>query len=224
MAPGLRQMQRDIFAQGEGAAWLARNQSLLGKRDPVMDALAHWRIDPKSVLDVGCANGWRVERLIDRYKCKAFGIDPAVPEPPISRLEEPSFKHLRHGHAGALYHYSNGQFDLVIYGFCLYLCDPSDYPAIVKEGDRVLADGGHIVIHDFAVLDDEIPWRTPYKHKDGVYSHHFPFEALWLASPQYKKNAFLIPAGWHEFHDHVVCLRKDVSTAFEERSTHSCGG
>ena len=205
-------MQRDVFAQGEGAAWLVRNQSLLGKRDPVMDALAHWRIEPKSALDVGCANGWRVERLIDRYHCKVNGIDPAIPE-----FEASKFFNLRPGHAGALYHYSNGEFDLVIYGFCLYLCDPEDYPSIVKEGDRVLADGGHILIHDFAMTDNEVPWRTPYKHKEGIFSHHVQFSRLWTAFPQYTEVHAMAPNGWGEFDDRVVLLRKNLKDAFVDK-------
>jgi len=207
-------MQRDAFVEGEGQMWLSRNLHDLGKRDPVMEAMEQWRIAPQSILEVGCSNGWRVERLIDRYRCKVKGIDPAVPKLPHPTV----FTNLHHGHAGALFHYSNSEFDTVIYGFCLYLCDPSDYPSIVKEGDRVLADGGHLIIHDFAVPDDETPWRTPYKHKEGIYSHHFTFEDLWLAFPQYKIFDEMIADGWRDFHDRVVCLRKDVSTAFEERS------
>ena len=172
-----------------------------------MDELVRLRIEPKSVLEVGCANGWRVERLIERYNCKAKGIDPALPE-----FKRPSLNNLRHGHAAALYHYPSVHFDLVIYGFCLYLCDPQDYPAIVNEGDRVLADGGYLVIHDFDMEKGEAPWRTPYKHKEGIFSYHVNFAALWMALPQYREM------NWTKIgYESVTVLRKDLAGAFGER-------
>jgi ubiquinone/menaquinone biosynthesis C-methylase UbiE len=199
-------LQREAFADGEGAAWLSRNQADLGKHDPVMEWMERWQLAPTSILEIGCSNGWRVMNLIDRYHCKVKGIDPVVPK----LSEESGFNNLRHGHAAALYHYGIAEFDLVIYAFCLYLCDPQDYTAIVKEGDRVLADGGHIIIHDFFTMEHEA-WRTPYKHREGIFSHHFPFERLWTANPLYKEIDRTAKLS-HD--DHVVVLRKSYAEAF----------
>jgi ubiquinone/menaquinone biosynthesis C-methylase UbiE len=201
-------LQRDIFADGEGAEWLNRNMHDLGKRDPVMDAMEVWKLQPQSILEVGCSNGWRVMRLIERYGCKVKGIDPAVPKMP----DGSQLNNLRPGHAAALFHYGVAEFDTLIYGFCLYLCDPSDYTAIVKEGDRVLAEGGHIIIHDFDV-EDERPWRTPYKHKDGLFSYHVNFAALWTAFPQYTEIGDSPVRGVES----VRILRKNTATAFVDR-------
>jgi len=204
-------MQRDTFVEGEGQAWLSRNLHDLGKRDPVMEAMERWNLAPQSILEIGCSNGWRVERLIERYNCKVKGIDPVVP-----RMPHPTtFTNLHHGHAAALFHYGNAEFDTVIYGFCLYLCDPQDYPSIVKECDRVLADGGDIIIHDFVVTNIGDPWRTPYKHKDGVFSHHVQFQRLWTGFPQYTQVAWSTPD--KEFGDYVVLLHKDLNGAFIDK-------
>lgn len=201
-------LQREVFALGEGAAWLNRNMHDIGRADPVMDAMGVWQLAPQSILEIGCANGWRVQRLIERYGCKVKGIDPAVPKLP----EGTNFHNLRHGHAAALFHYNVAEFDLVIYAFCLYLCDPSEYTAIVKEGDRVLSDGGHIIIHDFTTTPHEKPWRTPYKHKEGLFSYHVNFAALWTAFPQYK-HLGAVEAGYES----VTILRKNTADAFVDR-------
>ncbi|MGB6911936.1 MAG: hypothetical protein WBE42_04170 [Pseudolabrys sp.] len=39
--------------------------------------------------------------------------------------------------------------DLLIYGWCLYLCDREDLFKIVTEGDRILKDSGYLVVYDF---------------------------------------------------------------------------
>jgi len=67
----------------------------------------------------------------------------------------------------------------------LYLCDPEDYFEIAFEGNRVLKDEGYLIIHDFDVIDERSR-RVPYKHKEGIFSHHVAFENLWAGHPWYQ--------------------------------------
>lgn len=190
--------QSDIFLSGEGAAWAARNVDCMGKDDPVTPALVDAGIRPRRVLEVGCGNGWRLVKLFEMFECAVFGIDPGA--------EKGSW--IGRGQAADLGWWDDGFFDLVIFGFCLYLVDPQDYFKAVSEADRVLADGGHLVIHDFP--KPERPWRTPYKHREGVFSHHVHFPDLWLSHPAYKVISEN-PDG------SVTMLHKNLRTAFEER-------
>ncbi len=32
---------------------------------------------PKSILQIGCANGWRLKRFMDKYGAEVCGIDPS---------------------------------------------------------------------------------------------------------------------------------------------------
>ncbi len=162
--------QSDVFMQGEGAAWLRRNAEKINpKDDPVLEAMDSYPIFPKHVLEVGCANGWRLKEINQKYKCSVDGIDPGT-------------TYFKKGTADNLAHWPRNCFDLVIYGFCLYLCDPEDYLMIAREGDRVLQDDGLIIVYDFCT---EYPYKVPYKHKPGLYSHHYDFAMLWLAHPAY---------------------------------------
>jgi ubiquinone/menaquinone biosynthesis C-methylase UbiE len=173
--------QSEAFYQGEGDAWLKRNiHKLPPSRDPVQEAIKELNIKPESVLEIGCANGWRLEQLAEKYKCLCWGVDPALgfpygPHGPRHRFTRTTADHLSP-------YFKENQFDMVIYGFCLYLCDPEDYFRIAMEGDRVLENGGHLIIHDFYSLP---PKRVPYIHKDGLYSHKMDFRQIWAWHPNY---------------------------------------
>src|SRR6267154_2712557 len=131
--------QADIFAESEGDAWLDRNRALIG-RDPVSEAIDHLGLKPQRVLEIGCANGWRLAALRGKFDCEVHGVEPsmqgcieaAVRGVTVWRITAESLP------AG------NETYDLVIYGFVLYLCDPVDLFSIVKESDRVLKDKGYV--------------------------------------------------------------------------------
>ena len=170
--------QANIFLESEGDAWYARNKDKLGQRDLVSRLIEANKIVPTNVLEIGCANGWRLAKLRERYQCRVYGIEPSalacgdaellnVPVEQTTAIDLPPVMHA---------------FDLIIYGFCLYMTDPQDWFAIVCDADRVLANGGHIVIHDF---ESSSPWARPYGHREGLLSYHVDFAKMWLANPLY---------------------------------------
>lgn len=163
--------------EGEGRAWLERNQAKLPPiHDPVMLAIKSIGIRPTRVLEIGCADGWRVSEIARQYGSEVDGLDPSV-----SKNGFHNGVYLHRGTAEKL-PYSDNAFDLVIYGFCLYLCDPEDYFKIMAECDRVLSDNGIIIVYDFY---SEAPHSRIYEHKEGVYSHKMDFSKLWLGHPGY---------------------------------------
>lgn len=176
--------QADIFLEGgEGDRWLDRNRDQLGHKDPVADIIGQLQITPKRVLEVGCANGWRLAALRAMYNCEVFGVEPSMK----ACIEAADKKvPVWQTTASTLLEFG-AKFDLIIYGFCLYLTDPSDWLQIAAEGDRALAPGGHIVIHDFG--DRGKPFARPYEHCDGVFSYHVDFANLWLSHPMYGRRA-----------------------------------
>jgi len=175
--------QSDIFAESEGDNWLERNRALVG-RDPVGEAIDHLGLKPQRVLEIGCANGWRLAALRGKFDCEVHGVEPsmqgcieaATRGVPVWRITAESLP------AG------DEAFDVVIYGFCLYLTDPIDWLKIAAEGDRVLKNGGHLIIHDFA---EPALVRTSfarrYSHRDDLLAYHMRFSGLWLSHPWYKR-------------------------------------
>lgn len=198
-------VQTQAFIEGEGRAWLERNRlKLMPEGDPVLDMIEVTGLKPQQVLEIGCANGWRLRAIIRRHGATCRGIDPAVDSDGII---------LNKGTADNLWRFTNGEFDLVIYGFCLYLCDPEDYFKIAMEGNRVLADGGFILIWDFY---SPIAYKNPYSHKPGIFSHKMDFSKMWAWNPAYRLvNSSIV--GEDDDCTAVFLLKKETNRAFPEQ-------
>jgi SAM-dependent methyltransferase len=169
--------QSQVFRASEADAWLDRNVTKLPPpNDPVMDALVIADRKVARVLEVGCSNGWRLDAIHKKYRNTCFGIDPVIRDT-VRR----NGVTLMCGTADEL-NFDAGYFSVVIFGFCLYLCDPEDYFRIVMESDRVLKDGGHIILYDFVSND---PHCRAYKHHEGIFSYKLDWPQLWLGHPAY---------------------------------------
>lgn len=201
--------QAQAFLDGEGKAWLDRNKDKLPiKEDPVLAALRQLRLKPRRILEVGCADGWRLKALLLRYGCKCYGIDPSV------TLYQSIGDNISLGCGSAdNICYKDGTIDLLIYGFCLYLCDPGDYFKIATEGDRVLANGGYLVVYDFW---SPSAYKKPYRHKKGVFTHKMDFAKLWSWNPAYSIQTVLMMGDGDEC-TAVQILRKNLNTAFRPK-------
>jgi|SRR5882724_9378496 len=172
--------QAEVFAESEGDNWLERNRGRPG-RDPVGEAIDHLGLKPQRVLEIGCANGWRLAALRGKYGCEVNGVEPsmqgcieaATRRVPVWRITAENLPA------------ADDAFDLVIYGFCLYLTDPIDWLKIAAEGDRVLKNGGYLIIHDFA--EPARPFARRYSHRDDLLAYHMRFSGLWLSHPGYEQ-------------------------------------
>jgi SAM-dependent methyltransferase len=179
----IERSQKEVFLGGEGDAWYGRNLRHLLEPGPdiVLTTLEEIRIAPKSVLEIGCANGYRVAQICERFGAVGSGIEPSGKAVADGRGRFPSLT-LEIGTADAL-PFADGQFDLVVFGFCLYLVDPRLHLRCVAEADRVLAEGGVLVIYDFI---EPVPYYNEYAHRPGIRSHKMEFSRFFLASPAYK--------------------------------------
>jgi ubiquinone/menaquinone biosynthesis C-methylase UbiE len=170
-------IQKQAFLQSEGDRWYERNIDALKSKDgdPVLSTIVKLRLNPKSILEIGCANGWRLKHLTDGG-AECFGIDPS--EKAIREANNPN---LKIGTADNL-PFPDNSFDLVIFGFCLYLVDPSLHFRCVAEADRVLSDGGTLIIFDF---QSKTPYFNDYTHLTGMRSYKMEHSDYFLASPAY---------------------------------------
>ena len=215
--------QKEAYTDLLGDEWYEANKTDFGKKpDPVQAIIESSGIRPKTIVEVGCANGWRLRRLWEKYGCEIAGI-------------EPSAKAVKEGNEtwanGALFEgtadklpFRDGSVDLLIYAYCLVWCDPSDLFKIVAEGHRVLANGGGLVIWD---RQDVWPVRYPCavlgsKQDAGngpltytTYFYVMDHTKLWLAHPSYKKigDLFERKNGHAEI---TTMLRRDDKTGWVE--------
>lgn len=196
--------QSQVFLQGEGKQWYSRNKDkITPDDDPVLKIIEKSGIAPKNVLEIGCSNGWRLVELHRRYRCSVTGVDP-MPSQDADFIVQ--------GTADDLHLCFDEDYDLVIYGFCLYLCDREDLFRIVAEGDRVLKDEGHLIVYDFI---SHSPHYRPYSHKEGVKSFKMHHANLWLGNPAYRSVMSEI-RDWNEIDKatSAVLMKKDLGAAW----------
>lgn len=180
-------MQKVIFLNDEGDAWFERNHQAIQDREfsreePVISAsikalplIAHSK--PR-LLEVGCGEGKRLAWMHQHLGVECHGIEPSAK----AVAEAKTIGVLaQQGTADAL-PYESGMFDILVFGFCLYLCDREDLFRIAQEADRVLRPDGWIVIQDFFSL---APIQRQYHHKPGIFSHKMDHRRLFDWHPAY---------------------------------------
>ena len=181
--------QKDIFLAGEGNAWLTRNANALSKQslpdsDPLLVELLNLKeqLAPVQgggrVLEVGCGSGVRLAWLQQNMGLECHGIDPS--EIAVSQANSTNI-HAQIGTADQL-PFADKSFDIVIFGFCLYLCDRDDLFKIAAEADRVLKNRGWLLIKDFY---SPTALAKAYHHKAGVYSYKMDYKTLFTWNPDY---------------------------------------
>ena len=185
--------QSDMFLEGEGDNYFRRNKPTLdsvvtayGNETSEVDwlcrALTPFQEQIHSVLEIGCANGAKLERMCSALGAKGAGIDPsalAVADG-NQRLQDGKIR-LHTGTASSL-PFEPQSFDFVYFGFCLYLLDRHDLFPAMSEADRVLKNGGFIAITDFDPIQQH---KRPYHHKEGIFSYKQDYSKLLLGSGMY---------------------------------------
>ncbi len=195
--------QRDVFLESEGDAYFRRNRGPASHPDLLRTALQALQIKPRRVLEIGCGAGDRLSTLRESFGTECHGIDPSQAAVDSSRF--PGL-HLKVGTADKL-DYADGFFDLVLFGHCLYLCDPQDHFTIAAEANRVLADGGFIGLADFL---PSRPHRNSYSHRPGLYSYKMTYANMFLWHPSYR----LLSRTYYE-HSESLTLQPGESIAFD---------
>lgn len=195
------------FGPKDADAWYERNKHKLPgdgeviDNDPVTDAIFACKGIKKHgrIFEFGCANGWRLKRFINVCKSDCWGseLSPMAIKDADKRIKmnlEPAI----------------ASCDLVIMGFCLYLIQPDSLTYWVHYADKILADGGHLVIHDF--LPDH-PYSRIFEHNKELRSRKMDHAQLWLAHPAYSLVERRV-MGDGDDRTHVSILKKDPANAF----------
>lgn len=181
--------QKDIFLKGEGNAWFNRNAVGLSKQrlpesDSVLVELLSLETNLATiqgrgrVLEVGCGAGGRLVWIQQNMDLECHGIDPS--DAAVSESNSAGVN-AQVGTADLL-PFSDKYFDVVIFGFCLYLCDRDDLFKIAAEADRVLKSESWLLIKDFY---SPIALAREYHHKAGVYSYKMDYKNLFTWNPDY---------------------------------------
>jgi ubiquinone/menaquinone biosynthesis C-methylase UbiE len=181
--------QKDVFLNSEGDAWFKRNHknSLnrdFDKVDSVVSAVkniidsASFKENRLNILEIGCGGGKRLEWMKSNLNVDVYGIDPSLDA--INQAVRYGIN-AKKGTADSI-PFSSGFFDIVIFGFCLYLCDKDDFFKISSEANRVLKSKSWLVIQDFFSISENV---KEYGHKEGVYVRKMDYRSLFTWHPDY---------------------------------------
>lgn len=185
--------QNHVFRDGEADGWYARNREHLAQATASSESLPFeiealcrplepFRGQINHVLEIGCSSGQKLECICTTLEASGAGLDPSAraTEEGNQRLEGRDIQ-LFCGTADKL-PFEAARFDLVYFGFCLYLFDRSSLLTALAEADRVLRPGGFLAITDF---DPGIKSRRPYVHHPGVFSYKQDYAKFYTESGQY---------------------------------------
>ncbi len=192
--------------------------------NPVLFSLKDIQVKPRAILEIGCGAGYRLAVLRGEFGADCYGIDPSTKAIEYGHARYPELV-LESGTAKSL-PYADNRFDLVIFGFCLYLCDPGDHFRIAWQADRVLQDGGYLVVHDFLA---PAPYSNEFVHAAGIRSRKMEWSRMFTWNPAYRliSRRYLEATAVLSFApDEQVCidvLRKDRGVAFPSNPYRSGG-
>lgn len=215
--------QKQAFISGEGDCWYERNLHLdLNERinsDLILKDIERLNLSVKKCLEIGCAEGWRLAELNKRYACQCFGIDPSKKAIESGSAMYPELT-LKQGTADVL-PYTDQTMDLVIVGFCLYLCDRNELFKIASEIDRVLSNEGVLIVLDFY---SEQPYKNDYTHFNGIKSYKMDYIKMFTWNPIYQIISNIVTD--HDGNGIVIeknerislfSLRKSMKDAYSEK-------
>ena len=169
--------QVEAFYEDEANAWYLRNSerieeaTLSVEMEPIIRVLKPFESKIDSILEIGCSDGRRLEYLCRLLRASGYGIDPSLIGVNQGNhrfgLSSDLNVELLQGDARLL-PFSDEIFDLVFYGFCLYLVDREDLNSAILEADRVLKANSFLAIFDFDVRQAQ---AVPYVHRNGLYTY-----------------------------------------------------
>jgi ubiquinone/menaquinone biosynthesis C-methylase UbiE len=179
--------QRDIFLASEADEWYRRNR---GARSAIQPHPTSWvhrvpelvdsldQLSSPRLLEIGASDGVQLRTVSTMCEVDCFGVEPSQLAVDAAKMHGTK---VARGTAESL-PFETDSFDIVVFGFCLYVCDPRDYEAISREADRVLRTPGYVVIQDFYSPEAK---AVPYAHVSGMTTTKMDFRELFADYPAY---------------------------------------
>jgi len=217
--------QDQVFSESEADQWFLRNREALKAewdKDLVLRLLSLYGLQPRSAVEVGAANGYRVASIQER-----LGVEVAVAvEPSVAAVEDgrSRFPQVRFVTGTAASIDLDEQFDLVIVNGVLTWIDRATLFRSLAEVDRLVRDGGFLILGDFFPSN---PTKVRYHHRpeDELFTYKQSYAGAFIASGLYQLEAMVASdysraalTGLEEDHNRwgTWLLRKSLSKHYVE--------
>jgi SAM-dependent methyltransferase len=178
-------LQDDVFTRFEADRWFERNRKALQEYSPEHDMpsklIQFYDLQPKSVVEIGAANGARLAALRGSCSSRVVAVELSAEAIEDGKLRFPSVIFVRAAASALPLHET---FDLVIVNFVFHWIDRVTLLRSVAEIDRLLGDGGYLIIGDFYPSNR---LNVPYHHlPDGrVQTYKQNYAEVFLSSGLY---------------------------------------
>jgi ubiquinone/menaquinone biosynthesis C-methylase UbiE len=178
--------QKEVFKQIEGDNWHNRNVEYASESHKTDDLLIQLfktnKIQPKRVLEIGCSSGYKLNLIHKVFNSECYGVEPSSKAVSDGSKMFPSIN-LQVGTADSL-PFEDNSFDLIIFGFCLCLCDRKDLFKIALEANRCLQKNGYMVISDFY---PHFPFKNKWAHHEGLFCYKMDYSKMFSWNPEYRE-------------------------------------
>lgn len=180
----MKKKQKKIFLESEGDNWFKRNinNQIPSIEDPIIKAILRClekKFNKKEkILEIGCGDAKRLSWISKNLKLQCYGVEPSKKAAKVAKKQG---IRVILGTADKL-KFEKNKFDFVVFGFCLYLCDRDDLFQIACEADRVLKNGGYLIIKDFYSKNYI---KNKYHHVPGVFSYKMDYKKMFDWHPNY---------------------------------------
>lgn len=181
--------QTDIFADGEADAYTKRNAAHNAQYriedDVVAQSIEACDIKPRSIFDLGCSTGERLEALASRYEASfAHGLDSS--RDAINAAIDRRHPRIGWWHDDFPRWMEGHSYDLVIASYVLHWVDRSLLMETLACLDECVAPGGHLLINDFDSIAD-----VPYAHTPGITTFKRHYARMFTSTGLYD-------VAWHK--------------------------
>ena len=150
--------------------------------EPLSSRIEKSALPVDMVLEIGAANGARLAKISERFEARAVAVEPSAEAIQDGRVRFPDVKFVK-AKASAIP--LQEMFDLIIINFVLHWVDRRNLLRSMAEIDRLLKDGGYLIIGDF--LPSNLT-KVRYHHvkNQEIYTYKQNYAATFLASgPQF---------------------------------------
>ena len=175
--------QKEIFINKEGDRWYKRNVNRNSRNFKDINSFIPLIKDKDKILEIGTSDGIKLDylsRKIPSLNLSLFGIDPSHESINAGSQKYPNLN-LKQGTSDQI-EFNNQYFNVVILGFCLYLVDRELLFKTISEVDRILKQGGYLVITDF---ETPFPIKRKYEHLEGCFSYKNNYPNFFLGGGHY---------------------------------------
>lgn len=167
------------FTTDDADAYFTRNRDVLTPQraatDPMLRLLEEMGIlaTARRVLEPGCANGWRLAAIKERYPhIDCVGLEPSKLACAAAK-QFPNITVMLGAIDGPVQ--AGDGFDIAIMAFVFHWINPHDRQLAFENLDCLLAMGGALAIMDFLPY---FPHVVPYHHRRGVFTHKTDYGAM----------------------------------------------